>query len=76
MDACCLDRVACNGYVIAGMSVMLALTHGNMALKRVACYQGHAEGKPRTLMLHLGIFMKSVCSVQRVLECSFQIKGN
>jgi hypothetical protein len=65
MDACSLDRVACNGCVIASVSVLLALTHGNMALTRVACYQAHAEGENQTQMFHLAMFIKPACFVQR-----------
>jgi hypothetical protein len=58
MDACCLVRGIYNGYVIAGLSVLLSLTHGDMALQRVACYQGHEQGERLTLMIRLALFVK------------------
>jgi len=61
MDASCLDRVACNGYVIASLSVLLSLTHGDMALKRVACYQEHAQGEHRMLMIHSFGLTREAC---------------
>ena len=75
MDACCLDRVACNGYVIARLSVLLGLTHGDMALKRFACYQEQA-GDRWTPMIHLALLVKPVCSVQTVLEITSQTMCN
>lgn len=75
MDASCLDRVACNGYVIASLSVLLSLTQGDMALKRVACYQEQAEGEHWTLEFHLALLVKSVCPVQTALEIVLILSG-